>query len=110
MHPDTESGCVEWSGNKWYGRPSWTLWMQREVWEEAYGELPPKSRVSETCSTVGCLEPEHLQVRVREEREVAVECRRCASELSRDRNGKTYCKACNRARTRNWRTRSENEV
>ena len=92
--------CVGWRGNKFYGRPNWTLWMQQAVWEEANGSLPPKSRVSEVCDTIGCLLVDHLVVKSRPPRIPKTICRRCGGVLSRDVNDKTYCPLCNKNRMR----------
>ena len=97
--------CTGWTGRKYYGRPSWTLWMQRAVWEEANGAIPARSTVSETCDTYGCLTVEHLQVTTRVARVPATICRRCGGMLSRDARNKTYCQQCNSMRTRRWRER-----
>lgn len=99
--PDGEH--TGWRGAKFYGRPVWTSWMQRAVWERAYGVLPPKSRVSETCDVRGCLTLEHLKITERPPRTPRTICRKCGGVLSRDRNAKTYCQQCNRLRSRTYR-------
>ena len=100
-----ESGCTGWKGRKYYGRPAWTLWMQRAVWEERNGAIPPKSTVSETCDTTGCLNPERLAIRTRPPREPATVCKNCHSMLSRDKNNKTYCQVCLADKARKRRAR-----
>mgnify|MGYP001589919853 CR=1 FL=1 len=95
-----DGGCVEWKGRKYYGRPAWTLWMQRVVWEEANGPLPPRSTVSETCGNVGCLALAHLQVTTRIKHERVKCCRWCGGVLSRDKRDKTYCPMCQREKAR----------
>lgn len=68
--------------------------MQRLVWEEKFGEIPAKARVSETCETHGCLTPEHLTLKERLPRTPKTNCRNCGGLLSRDVNNKTYCQQC----------------
>lgn len=101
------STCTGWRGAKFYGRPVWTLWMQRLVWERAYGALPSKSRVSETCETRGCLTLEHLHMTARAVRVPKTICRTCGGVLSRDVRDKTYCQACLRTKSREYRKRKK---
>lgn len=81
--------------------------MQRVVWEDANGALPPKSTVSETCTTYGCLTLEHLAVHARPPRVPKTICRNCGGILSRDVNNKTYCQQCNAMRARERRAGAE---
>jgi hypothetical protein len=96
----TGDGCTGWKGVKFYGRPAWTFWMQRGVWESVHGALGKGDRVSETCSTRGCLTVEHLQVTKRPVHVPKVNCRKCGGILSRDKNNKSYCQMCQRMRAR----------
>ena len=91
---DLESGCTGWKGRKYYGRPAWTRWRQRAGGEENCGAIPQRSTVDQTCGTVGCLNPEHLSIKTKPKRERATRCRNCGSQLSRDKNDKTYCQIC----------------
>ncbi len=96
------SGHTTWRGRKYYGRPAWTLWMQRAVWEETFGVIPPKSTVNSVCDTIGCLTPSHLKITTRKPRVLVTQCKNCGGILSRDKNNKTFCVLClkNKARTR----------
>ena len=68
--------------------------MQRAVWEETFGDIPPRSTIDQPCGTIGCLNPEHLAIKTKTKRERATRCRNCGSALSRDKNDKTYCQIC----------------
>ena len=104
---ERDDACVGWKGVKFYGRPVWYLWLQRAVWEEANGPLPPKSRVNQTCSTHGCLQLEHLGVTTKLPRVPKTRCRKCGGLLSRDKNDKSYCQMCNALRMRTKRAQSK---
>ena len=107
-----ESGCTGWKGRKYYGRPAWTLWMQRAVWEEVNGAIPPRSTIDQTCGTIGCLSPDHLAIKTKPKRERAVRCKNCGSQLSRDKNDKTYCQIClaDKARKRRARVQDNPDI
>lgn len=102
---ERDDGCVGWRGRFFYGRPVWHFWMQRGVWEEAHGPLPPQARVSSTCGLVGCLNVEHLRVTEKLPRVPKTHCRNCGGILSRDVNTHTYCQQCNSLRAKEWRER-----
>ena len=100
---ERDDGHVGWKGRFFYGRPVWQLWVQRSVWEEAYGALPPRSRVTSSCDLRGCLNVEHLQVKTQLPRKPKTHCRHCGGILSRDARNKTYCQVCNSLRAKEWR-------
>lgn len=55
--------CRLWEGSYWpngYGRTDTGGLAHREVWEEAYGVLPPELDVCHHCDTPGCIELTHL--------------------------------------------------
>ena len=107
--PD-EQGCMDWNGLKRFGRPVWSMWMQRAIWETEYGPIPKQARVVETCDKRGCLTPSHLVLREKVKRVPKTTCKQCGGTLSRDKNNKTYCPQCNRVRTRTWRQDKEGET
>ena len=80
--------------------------MQRAIWEEHFGDIPPRSTIDQTCGTVGCLNPEHLSIKTKTKRERATRCRNCGSQLSRDKNDKTYCQICLADKARKRRAKS----
>ena len=82
--------------------------MQRAVWEENFGAIPPRSTVAQTCDTIGCLNPEHLAIKTKTPRERATRCRNCGSQLSRDKNDKTYCQICLAEKARKRRAQEHN--
>jgi hypothetical protein len=107
-----DDSCTGWRGAKFYGRPVWTLWMQRMVWEQTFGPIPDKARVSETCALHGCLTPEHLRLSQRQPRQPKTHCRNCGGVLSRDKNNKTYCQMCLKvkAQTRRAHKKEDNDT
>lgn len=95
--------CKGWRGRKFYGRPVWFLWLQRAIWEDAYGPLTKGERVNQLCETIGCLELTHLTKREKLSRIPKTICRHCGGILSRDKSEKTYCVLCMRTKARKRR-------
>jgi hypothetical protein len=67
-----DAGCAIWQGGTANGHPAMrhggkTQYVRRLLWEGSHGPIPPGSVVHCTCSTPGCVEPSHAELKTRSE-------------------------------------------
>jgi hypothetical protein len=116
--PEPMSGCWIWLGGRsnGYGVTPAHVLAHRALYEQEIGPIDPSMEIDHKCRNRSCVNPRHLEavphgVNIRRGRRRQyggpVEgCKRGHPESERyDKNGRGYCRVCQRVASRAWKRR-----